>query len=154
MFDARLEALPRIVAPAAIQSGKADGGRGFRILLHPQFPIVVEIRPELSSGFGLFAIPARCGLGERQHRQDEQPAENTNCQHREQTDHPGLPALANSLSRSCASITMRRAVSSMPMAVLSTSTASVARTSGDTLRSRSEERRVGKECRSRWSPYH
>ena len=23
-----------------------------------------------------------------------------------------------------------------------------------TLRSRSEERRVGKECRSRWSPYH
>ena len=24
----------------------------------------------------------------------------------------------------------------------------------DTERSRSEERRVGKECRSRWSPYH
>ena len=24
----------------------------------------------------------------------------------------------------------------------------------DALRSRSEERRVGKECRSRWSPYH
>ena len=24
----------------------------------------------------------------------------------------------------------------------------------DRLRSRSEERRVGKECRSRWSPYH
>jgi len=23
-----------------------------------------------------------------------------------------------------------------------------------TLRGRSEERRVGKECRSRWSPYH
>ena len=23
-----------------------------------------------------------------------------------------------------------------------------------TLKSRSEERRVGKECRSRWSPYH
>ena len=23
-----------------------------------------------------------------------------------------------------------------------------------TVRSRSEERRVGKECRSRWSPYH
>ena len=23
-----------------------------------------------------------------------------------------------------------------------------------TMRSRSEERRVGKECRSRWSPYH
>src|ERR1035437_5402471 len=25
---------------------------------------------------------------------------------------------------------------------------------GDAVRSRSEERRVGKECRSRWSPYH
>ena len=25
---------------------------------------------------------------------------------------------------------------------------------GETLKSRSEERRVGKECRSRWSPYH
>ena len=24
----------------------------------------------------------------------------------------------------------------------------------DTVRNRSEERRVGKECRSRWSPYH
>src|SRR2546425_8445049 len=24
----------------------------------------------------------------------------------------------------------------------------------DALRTRSEERRVGKECRSRWSPYH
>ena len=24
----------------------------------------------------------------------------------------------------------------------------------DTLMARSEERRVGKECRSRWSPYH
>ena len=25
---------------------------------------------------------------------------------------------------------------------------------GQTLHERSEERRVGKECRSRWSPYH
>ena len=25
---------------------------------------------------------------------------------------------------------------------------------GKVIRSRSEERRVGKECRSRWSPYH
>ena len=25
---------------------------------------------------------------------------------------------------------------------------------GESLRQRSEERRVGKECRSRWSPYH
>ena len=27
-------------------------------------------------------------------------------------------------------------------------------TLGDILSMRSEERRVGKECRSRWSPYH
>src|SRR2546425_6945500 len=27
-------------------------------------------------------------------------------------------------------------------------------TVGGTVRARSEERRVGKECRSRWSPYH
>ena len=26
--------------------------------------------------------------------------------------------------------------------------------SPDDMQSRSEERRVGKECRSRWSPYH
>ena len=25
---------------------------------------------------------------------------------------------------------------------------------GDVAKARSEERRVGKECRSRWSPYH
>ena len=25
---------------------------------------------------------------------------------------------------------------------------------GETFTTRSEERRVGKECRSRWSPYH
>ena len=25
---------------------------------------------------------------------------------------------------------------------------------GDSVDTRSEERRVGKECRSRWSPYH
>src|SRR2546430_8714153 len=29
-----------------------------------------------------------------------------------------------------------------------------ARTRASTQRTRSEERRVGKECRSRWSPYH
>jgi len=28
------------------------------------------------------------------------------------------------------------------------------RTAADFLPDRSEERRVGKECRSRWSPYH
>src|SRR4029077_10727922 len=110
MFDARFEALSRIVAPAAILPWKTDGGRGIRILLHPPFPIVVEIRPKLSCCFSLLGIPARRGLSERQHRQDEQPAKNANCQHREQADHPGLLAFANSLSRSRTSITMSRAV--------------------------------------------
>src|SRR2546430_10649367 len=31
---------------------------------------------------------------------------------------------------------------------------SVIETIGEYTRARSEERRVGKECRSRWSPYH
>src|SRR5262249_35473569 len=44
-----------------------------------------------------------------------------------------------------ASITINRAVSSIPIAVLSTSTASSARTSGDTLRSRS---RLSRSCTS------
>ena len=30
----------------------------------------------------------------------------------------------------------------------------IRKTAGYYIRSRSEERRVGKECRSRWSPYH
>ena len=30
----------------------------------------------------------------------------------------------------------------------------LAKTEPSLIRSRSEERRVGKECRSRWSPYH
>src|ERR1700694_5468140 len=105
MFDARIEALPRIVAPAAILSGKTDRGRGIGILLHPSFPIAVEIRTEFSCCLGLFAVSAFCGLSEHQHRQDEQPAKNAHCQHRVQTHHPSLPAFANSLSRSCASIT-------------------------------------------------
>jgi len=33
-------------------------------------------------------------------------------------------------------------------------TTAVGVTAGDSLATRSEERRVGKECRSRWSPYH
>ena len=30
----------------------------------------------------------------------------------------------------------------------------IGKVANDLFRSRSEERRVGKECRSRWSPYH
>ena len=35
-----------------------------------------------------------------------------------------------------------------------TSYAAAAAAAAKSLQSRSEERRVGKECRSRWSPYH
>ena len=35
-----------------------------------------------------------------------------------------------------------------------TSNAGASRTSQENGSIRSEERRVGKECRSRWSPYH
>src|SRR3712207_1581891 len=50
---------------------------------------------------------------------------------------PGLPHL---LGRIVADPTKRRSISGTPLPV------------GPRLRS--EERRVGKECRSRWSPYH
>ena len=36
----------------------------------------------------------------------------------------------------------------------STNLVTVARDEGTISQERSEERRVGKECRSRWSPYH
>ena len=38
--------------------------------------------------------------------------------------------------------------------VAATETQSVPDTAAPTVTHRSEERRVGKECRSRWSPYH
>src|SRR2546422_7969595 len=47
-------------------------------------------------------------------------------------------------------------LNSMYLAAISSSPAqlSLAMTSDSLIRMRSEERRVGKECRSRWSPYH
>ena len=41
-------------------------------------------------------------------------------------------------------------VSYIPYKDIMTATVEISRS----VRSRSEERRVGKECRSRWSPYH
>ena len=38
--------------------------------------------------------------------------------------------------------------------IISISPSSYVSVSGKPIGSRSEERRVGKECRSRWSPYH
>src|SRR5258706_9898857 len=40
------------------------------------------------------------------------------------------------------------------MRTASTSSSARERSDSPSERSRSEERRVGKECRSRWSPYH
>ena len=37
---------------------------------------------------------------------------------------------------------------------LGTTISEISHTEKDTYHKRSEERRVGKECRSRWSPYH
>src|SRR5438876_1900733 len=134
MTDSRLDALSRIIAPPAILSRKPGGGRGFGIFLHPPFPIFVEILAEFSSCF--------CWAGTRlrkcQQRHHKQRAPCRKCQHQQCSNHGFPPAApANSFSRSWASMTINRAVSSMPIAVLSTSTASAARTSGETLRSRS-----------------
>ena len=40
------------------------------------------------------------------------------------------------------------------MAQAQASLKSFTKQTGSTMQNRSEERRVGKECRSRWSPYH
>src|SRR3712207_8568124 len=44
--------------------------------------------------------------------------------------------------------------SNAPIADFAARTSKIPAPSTNTTASRSEERRVGKECRSRWSPYH
>ena len=44
--------------------------------------------------------------------------------------------------------------SAAPNSVISSSSQRTQSLLNGTLKERSEERRVGKECRSRWSPYH
>ena len=44
------------------------------------------------------------------------------------------------------------AISVLPMTIQEASKPDIK--VGDYVKMRSEERRVGKECRSRWSPYH
>ena|SRR5256886_14219866 len=48
----------------------------------------------------------------------------------------------------------RSSLGFLPVLVLTNDESHVARNSALILGARSEERRVGKECRSRWSPYH
>src|SRR5579884_698066 len=133
MLLASLDAGGRIGDPAGVLARVADFGGEFRILLHPLFPVGVEIGAEDLCGFGLRGR-GRLRLGEGEKRKSQKYSGKTS--KGENADHVCLLAdLDNSLSRSRASMTMTRAVSSMPMAVLSTRMASRARTSGETLRS-------------------
>src|SRR5712692_9060999 len=141
MLLARFEAFRGVVIPPAVLPGIAYGRCRSRVLLHPALPVFIEIRAEFSRCLRLAAGLVCACLRQGQHRHQQPSCDGSHPQHRQQTHHPALPALANSLSRSRASITISRAVSSMPIAVLSTSTASAARASGETLRSRSRRSR-------------
>src|SRR5579885_2451171 len=127
MLLGSLDAGGRIVDPAGVLARVADFGGEFRILLHPLFPVGVEIGAEDLCGFGLRGR-GRLRLGEGEKRNSQKYSGKTS--KGENADHVCLLAdLDNSLSRSRASMTMTRAVSSMPIAVLSTRMASRARTS-------------------------
>ena len=69
---------------------------------------------------------------------------------RGQTSH--YDYVCSEVSKGIAQGTSRLVPTASKTVLASFRSASVAESSG--LRSRSEERRVGKECRSRWSPYH
>src|SRR3989475_5092473 len=58
------------------------------------------------------------------------------------------------LGGGCQEVAHRQRACFAPSASCSNATWSRTARSASTLRLRSEERRVGKECRSRWSPYH
>src|SRR5258708_40131290 len=71
--------------------------------------------------------------------------------------HRLLPAQTTAQDRGCASIekVWRAIISSSLVATTATVKAPSRREAAQMAsRTRSEERRVGKECRSRWSPYH
>src|SRR5229473_6829773 len=136
MLCAPLDSGGRAVGPAIVLAGKADIRGVFWIFLHPAPPIGFEEGAEFlrSGGLRVRVWPLRIFCGsEKYERRGE---------HREYCEHANhygfLPAaVASSFSRSRASMTMRRAVSAASIAVLSMRTASLARTSGDTFRSRS-----------------
>src|SRR6266704_2712948 len=146
MLFALLDSLRRIVRPAPILRRIADGSGRLRVLRHPTLPVFFKVGAEFARGF---RGSTACRSGRL--RQNEYGIHQPNCDaghRREKHDsHPhSFPAArANSFSLSCASITTRRAVSSTFIPVLSTSTASAARTSGDTFRSRS---RLSRSCTS------
>src|SRR5260221_8616349 len=68
---------------------------------------------------------------------------------------PSSPREASCRTTIAASARLPRSLSSSPTASLHKASRSMPRSLLErALVSRSEERRVGKECRSRWSPYH
>src|SRR5229473_6516790 len=136
MLCAPLDSGGRAVGPAIVLARIAEPRGGLGIFLHPAPPIGFEEGAESlrSGGLRVRVWPLRIFCcSEKYERRGE---------HREYCEHANhygfLPAaVASSFSRSRASMTMRRAVSAASMAVLSTRRASAARTSGETLRSRS-----------------
>src|SRR5690349_23788041 len=57
----------------------------------------------------------------------------------------------------CSSDLVRQAKNTTPAAIVASTTIALDHATAERSRrsrTRSEERRVGKECRSRWSPYH
>src|SRR5260370_1039734 len=126
------------VAPPAILPGKSDKSRRLGIFLHPALPIFIEKGAELFHLFCLNAVVSCSVVPLRTYGRNRQRTTKPYCQQHRCSHHASLlAACANSLSRSSASLTFNRAVSSIPIPVLSTSTASAARTSGETFRSRS-----------------
>src|SRR5580700_931627 len=121
----------RIVSPSIVLSGISDLRRYVRVLFHPSFPVRFEIRAKLAGLFGLrVSARASSGVTQNYHRHNQQRATQPHGSHRKHSHHAFPLAATKSFSRSRASITINRAVSSTSIAVLSTITASSARTNG------------------------
>ena len=94
--------------------------------IHDIFTISLPMLLKRAHAHGFNAFPIRETRSERRFYAKVQPPENARC-----------PSPAPVLTRRPVMSMCERSITLMP-----------------TPRLRSEERRVGKECRSRWSPYH
>src|SRR5574341_655098 len=65
-----------------------------------------------------------------------------------------IPAPISEEYPSSFSDTFQQLTLSLAMRLIAMTHFAVLRNRADRVKTRSEERRVGKECRSRWSPYH
>src|SRR5256712_10921672 len=138
MLFPQLDSLRGIVPPAAVLTGKTEPSCGFGLIHQCALPVFIEKGAELFHLFCLNTVVSCSVVRQRKYRRNRQRATKPYCQQHRCSHHISLlTVLAKSLSRSRASMTIKRAVSSTPIAVLSTSTASAARTSGETFRSRS-----------------